>query len=151
MTATGAEHGSGFAEPGPVNPTLVEPFEASLPRDLRRLRALREKLRSWLEEVDVPSTEHDAVVLAVHEAAANAIEHAGARVTVRGARDDEKLILVVSNEGRWTGARPTEDLARGRGLTLMHGLMSNLDISRNPGRTTVRMRLDLQPGESAEG
>jgi anti-sigma regulatory factor (Ser/Thr protein kinase) len=94
----------------------------------------------------VDPTQRDAVVLAVHEAAANAIEHAGATVTIRGARDEDRLIVVVSNEGRWTGSTPTDDLARGRGLTIMDGLMSKLEISRGAGRTTVRMRLDLENG-----
>ena len=125
----------------------MEPFEVLLPRDLRRLRTLREELRSWLDVVDVPPEERDAVVLAVHEAAANAIEHAGARVLVRGARDEDKIILVVTNEGRWVGSRPADDLTRGRGLTLMHELMSNLDISRQPDRTVVRMRLDLRAAD----
>jgi anti-sigma regulatory factor (Ser/Thr protein kinase) len=124
----------------------VEPFEASFPRDLHRLRGLRRDLRKWLERVDVDPTQRDAVVLAVHEAAANAIEHAGATVTIRGARDEDRLIVVVSNEGRWTGSTPTDDLARGRGLTIMDGLMSKLEISRGAGRTTVRMRLDLENG-----
>ena len=122
---------------------LVEPFEASFPRDLHRLRGLRRELRTWLERIDVHPAQRDAVVLAVHEAAANAIEHAGAKVTVRGARDQDRLIVVVSNDGRWSGSSPTDDLARGRGLTIMEGLMSNLEISRAAGRTTVRMRLDL--------
>jgi serine/threonine-protein kinase RsbW len=128
----------------------VEPFEASFPRDLHRLRGLRRDLRRWLERVDVDPAQRDAVVLAVHEAAANAIEHAGAKVTVRGARDDDRLIVVVSNEGRWTGSSPTDDLARGRGLTIMDGLMSKLEISRGASRTTVRMRLDLGNGSDAE-
>jgi anti-sigma regulatory factor (Ser/Thr protein kinase) len=121
----------------------VEPFAASFPRDLQRLRGLRRELSGWLDRVDVPPTQRDAVVLAVHEAAANAIEHADAKVTVRGARDEDRLIVVVSNEGRWTGSSPTDDLERGRGLTIMQGLMSKLEISRAAGTTTVRMRLDL--------
>lgn len=127
----------------------MEPFEASFPRDLHRLRTLRRDLRRWLERIDVDPAQRDAVVLAVHEAAANAIEHAGAKVTVRGARDEDRLIVVVSNEGRWTGSSPTHDLARGRGLTIMDGLMSRLEISRGAGRTTVRMRLDLGNGSDA--
>jgi anti-sigma regulatory factor (Ser/Thr protein kinase) len=127
----------------------VEPFEASFPRDLHRLRGLRRELRTWLERIDVHPAQRDAVVLAVHEAAANAIEHAGAKVTVRGARDQDRLIVVVSNDGRWSGSSPTDDLARGRGLTIMEGLMSKLEISRAAGRTTVRMRLDL--GDRSNG
>jgi serine/threonine-protein kinase RsbW len=126
----------------------VEPFEASLPPDLSRLRGLRHEIAAWLDSIGVPPDPRDAVVLAVHEAAANAIEHATGRVTVRGARDGEKLLLVVSNSGRWRGPR-TVDVARGRGLTIMRGLMTNLEIRTNPEGTTVRMRMDFPSAETA--
>jgi anti-sigma regulatory factor (Ser/Thr protein kinase) len=120
----------------------MEPFEASLPPDLARLRKLRQDLAEWLASVHVPQGRRDAIVLAIHEAAANAIEHACSRVTIKGARDQDKLILVVANSGRWGGPR-SEDLWRGRGLTLMQALTSQLEIHAEAGRTTVRMRVDL--------
>jgi anti-sigma regulatory factor (Ser/Thr protein kinase) len=120
----------------------MEPFEASLPPDLSRLRELRYELGAWLDRVGVSDRERDAVVLAIHEAAANAIEHANGRVTVRGARDEGKLLVVVSNTGRWRGPSPAK-AQRGRGLTLMRALMSDLEIHIEPERTTVRMRIDL--------
>ena len=123
----------------------MEPFEASLPPDLARLRALRRGLGDWLDRIGASSDQRDAVVLAIHEAAANAIEHAKGRVTVRGARDEEKLLLVVSNTGRWKGSEPS-DIGLG-GLTLMRALMSNLEIHVEPDRTTVRMRLDFSSRE----
>ena len=123
----------------------MEPFEASLPPDLARLRALRRELGDWLDKIGATSDQRDAAVLAIHEAAANAIEHANGRVTVRGARDEDKLLLVVSNTGRWKGSKP-RDMGLG-GLTLMRALMSNLEIHVEPERTTVRMRLDFSPGE----
>lgn len=126
----------------------MEPFEASLPADLHRLRGLRHDLAAWLERIRVPEAQRDAVVLAVHEAAANGIEHAGGAVSVRGARDEDKLIVVVTNGGSWTGPSVSEDLSRGRGLALMRGLTSNLDIAMEPQRTTVRMRIDLQEIEN---
>ncbi len=125
----------------------VEPFEASLPPDLTRLHALRHDLAAWLERVGVTGSERDAVVLATHEAAANGIEHAAARVVVRGVRDEEKLLVVVSNAGRWRG-RPSNELRSGSGLTVVRGLMSELDINVGHGRTTLRMRMDLDRGAS---
>jgi anti-sigma regulatory factor (Ser/Thr protein kinase) len=119
----------------------MEPFEASIPPDFARLRGLRHDLRSWLERVDVPSDEQDAAILAISEAAANSIEHANGRVTVRGVRDADKLLLVVSNEGRWRNASPGSD--RGRGLTIIETLMSRMEITARGESTTVRLRLDL--------
>jgi serine/threonine-protein kinase RsbW len=112
------------------------------------LRGLRHEIAAWLDSIGVPPDPRDAVVLAVHEAAANAIEHATGRVTVRGARDGEKLLLVVSNSGRWRGPRAV-DVARGRGLTIMRGLMTNLEIRTNPEGTTVRMRMDFPSAQTA--
>jgi anti-sigma regulatory factor (Ser/Thr protein kinase) len=127
----------------------VEPFEVSLPPDLARLRDLRRDLAAWLERVGVTGSDRDAVVLATHEAAANGIEHAAARVVVRGVRDEEKLLVVVSNTGRWRG-RPADELRGGSGLTVIRGLMSQLDINFGEGRTTLRMRMDLdREGEPA--
>jgi anti-sigma regulatory factor (Ser/Thr protein kinase) len=120
----------------------VEPFEASLPPDLAQLRELRHELAAWLERVGVTGADRDAVVLATHEAAANGIEHAEARVVVRGVRDEEKLLVVVSNTGRWRGP-PAGQLRSDSGLTVIRALMSQLDINVGEGRTTLRMRMDL--------
>jgi anti-sigma regulatory factor (Ser/Thr protein kinase) len=126
----------------------VGPFEASLPPDLSRLRGLRHDVAAWLDSIGVPADSRDGVVLAVHEAAANAIEHATGRVTVRGAHDGDKLLLVVSNTGRWRGSRPV-DLSRGRGLTIMRALMNNLEIRTDPEGTTVRMKMDFPTRDTA--
>ena len=127
----------------------MEPFEATLPPDLSKLRGLRHDLAAWLERVGVSGSDRDAVVLATHEAAANGIEHAAARVVVRGVRDEEKLLVVVSNTGRWRG-RPWGELREGSGLTVIRGLMSQLDISVGHGRTTVRMRMDIDKEGGSE-
>ncbi len=126
----------------------MEPFEASLPPDLARLRGLRHELGAWLEEIGASAEQRDAVVLAIHEAAANAIEHANGKVTVRGARNSDRLLVVVSNTGRWSGPKPN-NIARGRGLKLMRALMSNVEIHVEPERTTVRMRLNVSEGDGA--
>ena len=125
----------------------MEPFEASLPPDLTRLRGLRHELAAWLDRVGVSPRDRDSVVLAIHEAAANGIEHACGRVVVRGARDGDKLLLIVTNTGRWLGRVQTSGRAGG-GLSLMQSLMSQLDIAVGEGRTTVRMRIDLDAQDS---
>jgi anti-sigma regulatory factor (Ser/Thr protein kinase) len=86
----------------------------------------------------------DEIILATHEAAANAIEHArmGTEVSVRGVRDADKVIIVVANSGEWTEPRSLDE-RRGRGLTLITKLMSDLEIQAKSQRTVVRMRKDL--------
>jgi anti-sigma regulatory factor (Ser/Thr protein kinase) len=120
----------------------VEPFEASLPPDLAQLRDLHYDLSAWLERVGVTGGDRDAIVLATHEAIANGIEHAASRVVVHGVRDEEKLLVVVSNGGRWR-APPWDERRGGSGLTIIRGLMSQLDVNVGEGRTTLRMRMDL--------
>jgi anti-sigma regulatory factor (Ser/Thr protein kinase) len=54
----------------------MQRLEFTLPHDTRVLASLRETLAAWLERVGVPDADSVSVVLATHEAAANAIEHA---------------------------------------------------------------------------
>lgn len=121
----------------------MEPFGASLRADPSLLGGLRRSLSAWLESGGVPEETRDSVVLATHEAAANAIEHArsGNGVTVTGERNDRALVIVVANEGDWR--QPSKNDGRGRGLALMAALMSELEIHAESRRTTVRMRKDL--------
>lgn len=121
-----------------------EPFETSLPLDLFLLRGLRRDLAAWLARIRVVGEMRDEIILATHEAAANAIEHArrGSEVTLRGVRDADKVIIVVTNCGEWKEPR-SPDERRGRGLALIKQLMSDLEVQVKSQRTVVRMRKDL--------
>jgi serine/threonine-protein kinase RsbW len=127
----------------------MEAFEASLRLDLSLLRGLRRQLQSWLAEIGVPDDAAEDVVLATHEAAANGIEHAefGTEVTIRGTRDDDQLIVVVTNSGPWKRPRSMDE-SRGRGLVLMENLMSEVDIQARSKVTAVRMCKDLSRREA---
>jgi anti-sigma regulatory factor (Ser/Thr protein kinase) len=94
--------------------------------------------------VSVPDEIHDDVILATHEAAANAIEHAqlGTEITVRGVHDDDKLLVIVTNSGVWKRPRSSDEM-RGRGLALMQALMSEVEVQVRNRRTVLRMRKDL--------
>jgi serine/threonine-protein kinase RsbW len=108
---------------------------------------LRRQLAVWLEQVGVTDEVRNDVILATHEAAANAIEHAqfSTEVTVSLVHDEGKLLVIVTNRGVWKRPRST-DYTRGRGLALMQALMSNVEIQvRNRG-TVLRMRKDLARG-----
>ena len=82
-----------------------------------------------------------AVVLATHEAVANAIQHAGApgRVVVRGESGSDGVVIEVSDDGHWKPPDdpPSED--RGRGLTLIRSLVSDAQIKTGDRGTTVRI------------
>ena len=122
----------------------MEPFETNLSLDLFLLRGLRRELAAWLARIRVKGDVRDEIILATHEAAANAIEHArrGSEVTVRGVRDADKVIIVVANSGTWNEPRSSDE-SRGRGLALIKEVMSDLEIHVKSQRTVVRMRKDL--------
>ena len=124
---------------------IMEAFEASLSLDPWHLRGLRRELAAWLERASVADEICEAIILATHEAAANAIEHAdpGTEVTVKGVRADNKLMVMVTNSGEWKDAQAAADGLRGRGMAIMKALMSEVDVQVKSRRTVVRMRRDL--------
>ena len=120
---------------------MASEFEAEFPPDLAHLRVLRRALADWLAAAEVEVSAREAVVLATHEAAGNAMQHAGASVIVWASRDPGGVTVVVRNAGRWKESDGSE--FRGRGLPLMRGLMSNVVIASDNGGSLVRMRLTL--------
>ena len=110
---------------------------------------MRRELAAWLARIRVAGDVRDEIILATHEAAANAIEHArpGSEVTVRAARDADKVLVVVTNSGEWKEPRFVDD-RRGRGLALMKRLMSDLEIQVKSQRTVVRMRKELSVSQA---
>jgi len=81
-------------------------------------------------------------VLAVNEAAANAIEH-GYRsgngiVELTGEAQDGHLEVTITDHGSWKDGDP--DPARGRGLDLMRTLMDDVEIRAGTVGTTVVLR-----------
>jgi serine/threonine-protein kinase RsbW len=107
---------------------------------------VRERLRGWLGALGWGEADLDDVVLAVHEAVTNSIEHgyAGAEpgeVEVVGARLVEGAVqrarFTVRDDGRW---RPPRDPGyRGRGVTVMRGCMAEVTIRPGDGGTEVEM------------
>ena len=100
-------------------------FKASLPADAAVLFEFRRSLRDWLQTADLESGAEDALVLAVHEAVANGIEHGGgSSVRVDRRADVDDLVVAVTTEGSWDlGSGEDDALAqRGRGLALMRRL-----------------------------
>ncbi|MCZ7590102.1 MAG: SpoIIE family protein phosphatase [Gaiella sp.] len=121
----------------------VEVFSHSFPAAPVELAGLRERLRGWLEESGVPEDVERGVVLAVSEAAANAVEHGyhcdgDGLVTVMARHAGGSLELTVRDEGTWREGPRTTD--RGRGLEIIRALVEELTIDREDGATVCRMR-----------
>jgi anti-sigma regulatory factor (Ser/Thr protein kinase) len=84
------------------------------------------------------------ITLTISEAAGNAIEHAygpgDAVFFVEASVDDGEVVASVRDTGSW---RDQRDQQRGRGLTIIEGLMDDVEVTRGPGGTIVRMRRRL--------
>jgi serine/threonine-protein kinase RsbW len=83
-------------------------------------------------------------VLAVHEAAMNAIEHAygpaDAEFTVVAKRSGDGVVIEVGDRGSW---REPRDRHRGRGHGIMSAVMDEVTIDTGPRGSTVRLRRRL--------
>lgn len=100
---------------------------------------MRQLLTSWLELTDAKADVRDAVLLATHEATANAMAHGQPEspVSVSASQDETGgFTIEVTSLGAWKEPEPGH---HGRGLSLMSELMSEVAI--HP-KTSVRMRAD---------
>ena len=115
-----------------------------LPSDLTSLRYARRLVGRWLEKVGASSEEAFAIQLATHEAVANAVEHAhrfgDATVELVARHVDGEVTLTVTDTGEW---RESVDVGRGRGISLMRGLMDKVSVDGGHPGTTVELRRRL--------
>jgi anti-sigma regulatory factor (Ser/Thr protein kinase) len=116
-------------------------FYLELPSRLSNLRLVRAMFGAWLERTGASAGEHFEIVLAAHEACANAIEHPEhprrGVFELSARRLGQAIWLTVHDHGQWRAAR-SEHL-RGRGLELIRELMDIVDIQPSDLGTTVLM------------
>ena len=114
-------------------------FETHVEPALTALAPMRHLLDAWLRGDGMDEPPRAAVVLATHEAVANAIQHAGApgHVVVRAEFGSDGVVIEVSDDGHWKPPddRPYED--RGRGLTLNRYLVSDAQKKTGSSGTTA--------------
>jgi anti-sigma regulatory factor (Ser/Thr protein kinase) len=121
-------------------------FSARYPADLSSLAAIRRGVRAWLADRDLPEPTQSDVVLAVAEAASNAVEHAyrgavPADVLVELRVEDSRLIARVVDRGRWVAVQPNR--TRGRGVAIIEALADRLEVETGPAGTAVRFELPV--------
>jgi serine/threonine-protein kinase RsbW len=116
-------------------------FETHVEPALASLAPLRHSLDAWLAGDGMTEPPRAAVVLATHEAVANAIQHAGtpAPVLVRAESDSDGVVIEVSDDGNWKAPDNPRSEERGRGLTLIRSLVSDAQIKTGERGTTVRI------------
>jgi len=122
-------------------------FVLDFPAHSGRLAGLRRDLETWLCAEGLSEDDVYDLVVAVNEAASNAVEHAyppdretgwvKARAHIA---PDGAVVAVVSDNGRWR-VPPAAMSSRGRGLLLMRENVDEVLIDRGAGGTTVRLRL----------
>jgi anti-sigma regulatory factor (Ser/Thr protein kinase) len=117
-------------------------FNVELPAEPEALASMRSLLRRWLQHAEGSEQEIAEVVTACGEAAANAIEHAGAGspFEVSGTLDGPSVEIAVRDSGIWRAPREGD---HGRGLSLMRALMDSVDVMPTPDGTTVRLQRTL--------
>ncbi|MGE5226765.1 MAG: SpoIIE family protein phosphatase [Planctomycetaceae bacterium] len=124
-------------------------FRAWIPPQAAALGGLRHRVDAWLRLRCLTDEDVESAVLALNEAAANAIEHGahdggGGEIVVTIELRDEDLEMRVHDRGRWR-ERPSAE-GRGRGLVLMHALMDDVQVERANGGTTVTLRRRVSDG-----
>ncbi|MDK1471927.1 SpoIIE family protein phosphatase [Streptomyces sp. 549] len=120
------------------------PLDVAFPAHSAELAPVRQALRGWLSQCQVPSRTAQGVLVAAGEACANAIEHGhrdapGGTVRLRAEAFADNLRLTVSDTGSWQPPQPAENSHRGRGVGLMRALMQHVTITRGATGTTVDM------------
>ena len=114
-----------------------------LPANPGVLFDFRRSVREWLLAANLEPSAQDALLLAVHEAVANGVEHAnGSPVRVQGSVDNGGLIVEITTKGSWVVNEEADTwlAERGRGLSLMRGLTDELEILTDGGCVTIRLR-----------
>ncbi len=109
---------------------------------------LRRSLAHFLAQQGVNENDRYAILLAVGEAAANAVEHAylidPGLVSVRAERDGDTLVVDVNDGGRWKPVERRDE--RGRGIKIMRALMDRIEIRTMQAETNVRLTVRLPLG-----
>ena len=126
-----------------------------VPADLVSLGVVRAALQRALGDEGWDAQSAARVVLAVAEAAANAVEHGsvpGALVEVDVRVRGAEARVRVADAGRAGGPHPPEviatpppDALRGRGMVIMQGLCERLEIRSNGSGTEVIMDFERRP------
>jgi anti-sigma regulatory factor (Ser/Thr protein kinase) len=131
-------------------------FELSLPARPENVAVVRHAFGGLGDALDVPDQALADVKLAVTEACTNVVVHAypdeEGPMAVSAALRDQRLTVVVSDEGRGIVPRP-DSPGLGLGLPLIATLAESLELGTGDADTTeVRMifRLDGAPAEAGE-
>jgi anti-sigma regulatory factor (Ser/Thr protein kinase) len=145
LVPSGGSHDDVAALAVQLTPLTADRLALRLPADPAVLSSLRRTLRRWVEGLGASEIETYDVLVAVTEAAANAVEHAygpgDASFDIEATVGDaDEVQVLVRDQGRW---RPPRGHNRGRGTLLMQELMDHFEVTTGEDGTEVRMRRKL--------
>ena len=116
----------------------------------------RRRLQGWLIDIGWPLGERPNIVLAVHEAIVNVVDHAyppgvepgpahlHARQTLDPDSRRRRVVVVVGDDGRWQSP-PTRPGPRGRGLVMIEKCMDDVRVQPGEQGTSVTMTSTSAP------
>jgi serine phosphatase RsbU (regulator of sigma subunit)/anti-sigma regulatory factor (Ser/Thr protein kinase) len=121
-----------------------ERLQLELPCTPSTLAPLRRMVRYWLSGVRASPGELQDILVAVSEAATNAVEHAygpiEASYRVEGWLAGDRVVVTVTDSGSWRERRGIE---RGRGTQLMRALMDGFERYPSEAGTVVQLERRL--------
>jgi anti-sigma regulatory factor (Ser/Thr protein kinase) len=119
----------------------AEELEFAVEARGRSLILIRRAVSRWLEDLEVSDAVAREIVMAVHEASANVVEHAygptGGTITITAKHEGDVVEVLIRDSGTWRGASRGD---RGNGLKLMRGLMDTVLVDTFDGGTAVLLR-----------
>ena len=122
------------------------PRELRLRADAVELRTARAHVQRSAAALGFDADTIDAIVLAANEAVTNAIRHgesdAQGTIGLLIESDADGLTIVVSDSGSFVASAPDPSpmAEQGRGFVFMAGLMDEVDLTKGPDGTVVRLR-----------
>ena len=129
-----------------VLPSTARVFRRVMPAQPAELRDLRSAMRDWFSENEMDESNLNALLLAVGEACANAIEHAyvgrpGGEVSVEIVEGSENSLTVIVKDFGCFRSPGTGEPDRGRGSAIMRELTTDFRRDSTSSGTIVRFRM----------
>lgn len=126
--------------------TIARTLQLRVPPDPRYARTVRDAIVGFGRLHAVPHEDLSALLFAVGEAFANAIEHAGSGcdIDIAAEVDDERVIATVVDYGQGLASPPPGRTAlppvyaeRGRGIPIMQRCTDLFEVHSTPGGGTA--------------
>ena len=129
--------------------TINNELRLAVPMDICSLADLRWPAWSYLAAAEIASGMIEDILIALHEAVADALVHSGSKtdVAVRLKATREAVLIEVTDQGRGIDSRvaipprpPSLSAEGGRGLFVIWSLMSSVEFTHSSGTHLVMVK-----------